>query len=587
MNWIRTSIDALTRRGVIRACSIYAGVAWLLIGIADVGLPLIEAPSWVLPALIWALLAGLPLTAVLAWFFKSGTGGIELDDASEPASTRPLRDVVIVSVLLALLATSVYLNLTGVPNSDHDLRTIAVLPFRDLSVSGDQTYLAEGVAEELLNTLARIDELRVVSRNSSFALGGGKASTAQIASQLGVGSIIEGSVRSLGEVVRVSVRLIDAANDTNLWSLTYERGISDLFALQDEIAADVARELSVAPRYARAFGEVDPQVYPLVLRARHLYRQFTQESLVRAEELLLEALTLAPDYLAARNALAAVYSTQVGEGFTNPTEGLQKARAALQQIIDDDPRNAEALAGLGWLSLRYDNDLPVAADYLERSLALAGGTADVLGTASGLLFRLRRMEEAIAIAKRVTLLDPLSAFAHANLGIYQLYAGDQPAAITAYEDALELSPRFVGARYAIGLAETLRGNHEAALASMILEEDAEFRTKGTAIAQWAAGDKAAFQTALEHLIAEWGDIWPSEVAEVYAFSGKIDQAFAWIERDIKGSGGTGWAEAVLNPLYEPLHDDPRWAELLNRLDLAPEQLAKIQFNMPATLLQTD
>lgn len=459
--------------------------------------------------------------------------------------------------------------------------SIAVLPFRDLSPSGDKEYLSDGIAEELLNHLTQLRGLRVISRTSSFQFRASDLNASEIGQRLDATYIADGSIQTMGSALRVSVRLIDARTEANRWSKTYDRDLSDIFVLQDEIAADVAGELHQTVTH-QARRTVSAEAYQLALRAKHLAKQFTKDALARSNELFLEAIALEPDYTDAWNCLSANYCTQVGEGFL-PLTALQDARDGIEKVLAIDPNDVEALSGLAWLALRFDNDLPAAAEFLQRALDQAPNNIPVLNSAGGLLIRMRRPVDAIAVAKQVTKLDPLSSFAFANLGVYSLFAGRLEAAIAAYQTALEISPSFVGGHFAVGLALLLKGELDAAQASMEREPDDEFRTKGKAFVYFEQGDMKAFDRELTHLIECWGAMWPSEVAEVYAWAGMTDDAFEWIYKDAANDYGSGWAECVVNPVYRKLNDDPRWVPFLEKFGLAPFQLARIEFELPGPL----
>ncbi|MEZ5550964.1 MAG: TIR domain-containing protein [Pseudomonadales bacterium] len=462
--------------------------------------------------------------------------------------------------------------------------SIALLPFRDLSPAGDKDYLADGFAEELLNRLTRLRDLRVISRSSSFQFRDQALPATEIGRQLDATYVVEGSVRTMGKAIRVGVQLTDTRTDSIRWSMSYDRTLDDAFALQDEIAASVAAELHRTVRaQASARKAVNAQAYQLLLRARHLARQFKREALERSNELLQEALQLEPGYPDLWNGLADNYGTQAGEGFGDPEERIRLSREATEKVLALDPDNAVALSQRAWIALRFDNDLSAAAKDLQRALADGTHDARVLSTAAGLLTRMRRIEEGVAVARRVTKLDPLNSHAFANLGAFSLFAGRYDDAIHAYRHALEISPGFVGANFAIGLASLEKGDLEAAAASMQRESDEEFRTKGLAFLYWAQGNTDAFHAELKLLIETWGAVWPSEVSEVYAYAGMADEAFEWIDRATNLEQGAGWAECVLNPAYRKLRDDVRWPGLLEALHLAPAQLAQIRFNLPDVL----
>ena len=574
----------LKRRQVLRACALYAGSAWLLVGICDIAFPMIDAPHWALPAVVWTALIGLPITALISWFVRYGEQGYELETEEDvtPVRARSFWDVTIVSVLLAALAVSVFINVRGTDQLGSSQRSIAVLPFRDLSPAGNHAYLAEGIAEELLNTLIAVEGLTVVSKNSSFKFHNSTATTGEIARQLNVANVLEGSVRIFGEIVRISVQMVDAKRDTNRWSVTYERSLDDIFNLQDQIAVDVAKEfqLAAAPRLPMR-KEVDPQAYKLFLQARHQANLFTKESLNRAAELSQQALEVDDEYVDAIVLLADVYTTQAGEGHVDSfADAIEQARALLLKALSIEPRAANALQGLAWIAMRFDNDLKIAAAYTQQAVQYELADARMYHHLASLLVRLGRLDDAVAFATQSASFNPLEAFGHANLGVYNMFAGQYEESIDAYQRALTLSPNFIGANYAIGLNYLYLNDPEEALQWMQREQDDEFRVKGLTLTHFVAGRSDDYEKGLSELIEGWGHIWPSEVAEVYAFTGNLDEAFAWIEKDIAATEGMGWAEAVQNPNYRSLHQDARWLALRERIGLSAQALNQISLPLP-------
>ena len=466
----------------------------------------------------------------------------------------------------------------------NDLRkrdtSIAVLPFRDLSADGAQQHLCDGLAEALSDELSQLKDLRVISRTSASAFRQSALSAAEIGAQLDATYVVEGSIQVAGSTLRARLQLVDVRTDSIKSSTTFNSSLSEIFALQDKIASAVAGELHETLQHrARLPGAVNSEAYQLLLRAKHLASQFNQSALQRSNELLRQALALEPDYADALNALAGNYCTQVGEGFVEH-DLLPDAKQISQRILETDPHNTDALSGLGWIALRFENNLPAAAQHLQHAVTLGSRTSHVLNSVGGLLIRMRRMDEAIRVARHVASLDPLNAHAHANLGVYSLFARRYAQAIDAYTTALEISPGFVGAHFAIGFAHLLGGDIEAAAVSMQAEADEEFRVKGTAFICWDKGDVAGYRNALTTLVKKWGSVWPSEVAEVYAYAGMADEAFTWIEKDTDQDLGAGWAESVVNPVFHKLEQDPRWLALLEKLGLAPAQLAAIEFVLP-------
>ena len=479
--------------------------------------------------------------------------------------------------LLRLIAA-----LLGVEFNDLRKResSIAVLPFRDLSADGAQQYLCDGLAEALSDELARLKNLRVISRTSASSFRQSTLGAAQIGEQLDATYVVDGSIQMSANALRARLQLIDVRTDAIKWSATFNKDLSEIFALQDEIALAVARELQQTVQHqARVPASENGEAYQLLLRAKHLASQFNESALERSNQLLRQALELEPDYLQAWNGLSVNYCTQVGEGYADQSK-LSEAKAFAHQVLKSDPHNTDALSGLGWIALRFENDLSAAAGYLQRALTYGSRTSHVLNSAGGLLIRMRRLDDAIRVTRYVARQDPLNAHVHANLGAYCLFDGQYAQSIAAYTTALEISPVFVGANFATGLAYLLSGDAQAAMTSMQAETDEEFRTKGTAFVHWEQGNRVEFEETLATLIAKWGDVWPAEVAEVYAYAGMADEAFTWMNRDTDQDVGAGWAESVLNPVFHKIDQDERWHQFLVKFGLAPEQLADIAFVLP-------
>jgi tetratricopeptide (TPR) repeat protein len=293
-----------------------------------------------------------------------------------------------------------------------------------------------------------------------------------------VGHILEGSVRKAGNEVRITVQLIEARSDTHLWSETYDRTLDNIFAIQDEIAEKVVSKLQISllgsvPKV----NETDPEAYALLLQARHLGLQFTPEALEQSNALYQQALAIAPEYAEAWCGLADNYATQAGERLRPYEEGINLAREAANNALKIDPDYAPALASLGWLAMRFDNDLAEGAQNIERALLQEPTNINVLGTAASLIERLGRLDEAIVLAEYVVARDPVNSIDHANLGVYRLYAGRLDEAIESYRTTLKLSPGFISAHYAIGVALLLKGKPSEALAAFEQEADEEYRVK--------------------------------------------------------------------------------------------------------------
>ncbi|HSM26495.1 MAG TPA: tetratricopeptide repeat protein [Thioalkalivibrio sp.] len=456
-------------------------------------------------------------------------------------------------------------------------KSIAVLPFVNMSSDEEQEYFSDGISEELLNLLAKIPELRVISRSSAFSYKGKDIKLAQVAEALNVAHILEGSVRKAGKKIRITAQLIDARSDTHLWSETYDRTLDDVFAIQDDIAAMVVAQLKITLLgEAPHVEETDPEAYALHLQARHLGRMSTAEGYEQSIALYQQALAIDPEYPAAWDGLAGNYINMAGNGLLPWDEGYAKAREATEKALAIDPDYAPAHSRLGWIAMYGDNDLAQAARHFERALQLDPDAINIIGSAAVLLFTLGGLDEAIAIDEYVATRDPVNPNSHFNLAESYLSAGRWDEAIAAYETTLRLSPGRMGAHYAIGRTLLFKGEFEAALESFTREEgDEQYRVKGQALALYALGRQEEHQAKLNELIERWGDRWPSEVAHVYAFMGNADLAFEWLNKAVLAGETFDPAEFF----FQPLADDPRWLPFLESIGRSPEQLAAIKFEV--------
>ncbi len=460
-----------------------------------------------------------------------------------------------------------------------EVPSIAVLPFADMSVTKNQEYMADGMAEELLNLLSQVQDLKVIARTSSFAFKGQNIELAEIAKRLNVAYVLEGSVRTSGEQLRITAQLVRASDSTHLWSNTYDRPLDDIFAVQDEIAKAVVSELKIkllgaAPKAK----EKEPEAYALVLKARDIGEQHTPLAYEQSISLYRQALELDPGYAEAWDGLANNYAYQGIDGIRRSDEAFRLASEAAHKALALDPQYAQAHARLGWIAINYDLDLRSAARHLSHALALDPSNTDIIEWAGLLLRRLGRLDQAIEIGKYLAVHDPLNADAHLELGLTHKYAGHWDAAITQYRSALALSPSAMGGHGVIGEVLVLQGNAEAALAEVRLETDAAWRLHVKSLAHHALGQSAASEAALAEMIKSHGDKNASYIADEAAFRGDTDRAFEWLEKAAQ-QRDPSLGSIAFSQFCENLHEDPRWLPYLRKHGMAPEQLAAIKFDV--------
>ncbi|HEX5029996.1 MAG TPA: protein kinase [Candidatus Eisenbacteria bacterium] len=461
--------------------------------------------------------------------------------------------------------------------------SIAVLPFVNRSPSSEDEYFSDGLTDELLNVLAKIKGLRVTARTSAFHFKGKDVTIPEVGRALNVATILEGSVRKSGKRVRISVELVKVSDGSHLWSETYDRTFDDIFAVQDDIAQSVVKELRTAllggesDSYsmgqakadvaAAAKGRgTDPEAHRLYLLARHLLGRGSQDDTAKAVRYLNEALDRDPRYALAWAEMARAYIMEGGHGWVPAAEGYERARDAVERALGLEPDLAEAHARLGWIRKYQDWDVRSAESSYRHALALSPGNAEVLRGA-GMLARARRqIEEPVELLRRALEQDPLSAVAYHSLGIALHDAGRYAEAETAYRKALELAPQRILAHASLALTLLALNRGDEALAAALLEPQEVFRLWSLAIVHHGLGRGAESDAALRELIERYSEDAACQIAEVEAIRGDVDRAFEWLERAY-AQRDAGIPDATSSPWLRGLHGDARWSAFLTKMGI--------------------
>jgi TolB-like protein/DNA-binding winged helix-turn-helix (wHTH) protein/Tfp pilus assembly protein PilF len=449
--------------------------------------------------------------------------------------------------------------------------SIAVLPFSDMSPEKNQQYFSDGLAEELLNHLAKTPGLRVAARTSSFQFRDQSADHAAIGRKLDVATILEGSVRKEGKRVRISAELVKADDGFQLWSDTYDRDLNDVFAVQDDIARAITGELKL--RLLNTHSTDVPQrgisseAYNAYLQGRYFYERRTHDDLNRAYDYFQQAVKLDPNYARAWSALAWVLIARAenAEG-ASFEQGYRDGRIAAERALQLDPGLAEAHAAIGRIKRGYDWDWVGADAAFQKALALEPQNSAVLLGASSLQASLGHMDDAVALNRRAVEIDPLSVVAHVSLGMHAYYAGHQDQAIDAFQKSLAISPEGPEAHYLLGLVYLARSQPQQALAEFEKIPAGSERSVGEALAYCALGRKTEADAALQKLINDYHEQAAYQIAEVYAFRGEADHAFQWLEA-ARAHKDAGLASVKGDPLLKNLYKDPRYAAFLQKMGL--------------------
>jgi len=427
--------------------------------------------------------------------------------------------------------------------------------------------------------LAKVQSLQVAARTSSFALKGLKLEIPEIGQRLRVANVLEGSVRRAGDAVRITAQLIRVADGYEIWAQTWNRKFDDVFAIQDEIASDVVKQLEIKLLGAAPTAHsADPKAYALVLQARKLLREGTAQGLEQAIGLSQQALAIDPAYAEAWSIVAGASLNQANKGLKPVDESYRLARAAVDKALSIDPNLVKAHLQLSRIASDYDNDQAAAARHIEHALALEPANVDAISAAAGLEQNLGRLEQAARLDEYTVAHDPLNPKSHGSLAYDYSRLGRIDEALAGYRAALLLSPGRVGTAYNIGELLLRKGDAAAALGQMQQEADENWRLMGVTMAQHALGQKAESDASLRELIAKYETDSAYNIAYVLAFRGEVDRAFEWLKKSVDYHD-TGLVEIATDPMFASIHDDPRWLPFLREIGKAPEQLAKVEFKV--------
>lgn len=459
--------------------------------------------------------------------------------------------------------------------------TIAIMPFRNLSRTDDGDYFSDGLAEELLNLLAKIRGLRVAARTSAFSFKEKQTTIAEIGRTLNVASILEGSIRMAGNRIRISVQLVDVTDGYHIWSETYDRTMDDIFAVQDDIAQSVVKELRRKLLGERA-GDVaskevmyevaeaargraaNPEAHRLMLLGRYFLDRTTREDTAKAIKYFREALDLDPGFALCWAELGRAYSIEAGRVWVPVTEGFERSRDAVQRALSLEPDLAEGHAQLGRIQVVHEWDLHGAEISYRRALDLAPGSSSVLDGAGVLEYKLGRLHEAMELGRRVLAQDPLSAAFWHNLGLTAHAAGLLAESEHAFRRALELFPQRFVSRALLALVLMDQGQVDEALDHAADEPYEMWRLWAQAIVYYSAGRRAEADDSLSLLTGEHAEGNAYQIAEVYSMRGDIDTAFDWLERAFE-ERDSGLTHIKVNPRFRALRVDPRWENILKRI----------------------
>ena len=462
-----------------------------------------------------------------------------------------------------------------------EVPSIAVLPFVNRSRGEEDEYFSDGLADELLNVLTKVRGLRVAARASSFQFKGKNEDIAVIGEKLNAATLLDGSVRKSGNRVRISVQLVNAADRVQLWSETYDRSLEDIFAVQDDIAQSVVKELratllgeapdSAASRKAEAEVAAaakghgtNPEAHRLYLQGKFLIERVTEQDTAQGLRYLMEALTLDPNHALAWSEVARAQSNRGGYGWATVHEGYGNARKAALRAIELAPDLPEGHLRLSNVQRLHDWDWKGAEASLRRALDLAPGSPEVMRSSANLYHILGREDEAARLYRAALEQDPLSSAAYRAIALVYRALDRYEDAEQAMRKALELSPNHVGARLVLTIILNEMGRNEEALAAAKAEPAEWARLTALAAAHFALGQRSESDRALAELEAKHAVDSPYQIAAVHAIRGDVESTFRWLDRAV-AEKDSGVANVKCERAFHPMHGDPRWIALMRKI----------------------
>jgi TolB-like protein/DNA-binding winged helix-turn-helix (wHTH) protein/predicted Zn-dependent protease len=483
--------------------------------------------------------------------------------------------IILVLAIVAAVAIGAYFRpaRSAANDSWSDNTSIAVLPFADMSPAKDQEYFSDGLAEQLINDLAKVPGLKVVGRSSAFQFEGKNEDLRSVGRKLGVANILEGSVRKEGSRVRITVALTKVDDGFQLWTETYDREINHIFAAQDEIARAVTGALQIkllspsSPELSPGSRSINPEAYQAYLQGQYfIARGQDERDLDRALSYADQAIKLDANYASAWAQRSQVLETMARIGRSENAEGYRHARESAEKAIALDPTLATGYLAMAMVQMNHDWDWEGADTSLKRAGLLEPGSAEVLRSRAYLARELGRVDEAIQLYQQAIGLDPLKANFYLALG-YELYVGARYGETQAMlQRAQDLNPQLSSLHLTRGQILLSEGRQREALAEMANDIGEWQKLSGESLAFYALGRREESDGTLQKLIATHQNDCAYQIAEVYAYRGEADKAFEWLDRAYR-QRDPGTPELKSDPLMKSLRQDRRYSELLKKMSL--------------------
>jgi len=594
----------LKRRNVFKVAAAYIIVGWLIMQAGDTLAPALHLPEWVNSLLAFFLILGFPLALFFAWAYEMTPEGLKKEkdvDRSKSIThvTGQKLNNLIIGVLVLALGYFAVDKFILAPKREAELvqatrtadaekvvnqeqvaaentsepagptaKSIAVLPFINMSDDGANEYFSDGLTEELLNLLAKIPDLKVAARTSSFQFKGKTGDIETIAAQLRVANVLEGSVRKSGNQVRITAQLIKADDGYHLWSETYDRTLENIFVVQDEIAAAVvdSLKLTLLGEAAPKATETNPEAYAQYLQGRYWFNLNSEANAVKSQQAYQRAIDIDPDYAPAWAGLSLVTLFRSGQGWIDLETGLKQAREAAERAISLDPSLSLGWVGLARIQGEYEWNWNASEECVQKALALAPRDSYVLATAGRLASSRGQADQALAHYRQAVAVDPLNQRALDSLAGTLEKADYLEEAIKVQRQLLALNPDYAATHATFAWLYLRQGKPQQALVEL---ENETFEFWGSMIrilALYSLQRNEEADRELASFIEKFQSFGAYQIADIYGWKNDPDNAFRWLERAYD-QHDPGMSSLLLDISFRRFHADPRWLALVEKIGL--------------------
>ena len=564
----------LQRRNVYKVAVAYGVVSWLLIQIATQVFPFFDIPSWTVRLIVVGLLLGFPVALILAWAYELTPEGIKLTDEVAPEksirrSTGRALDMVIIAVLLLVIAFFAWHRFAPSSTQGPPQKSIAVLPFVDLSQNKDQEYFSDGISEQIINALAKVRGLFVVARTSAFVFKNKVEDVRDVGNRLHVTHVLEGSVNRGGGKVRIDTRLINVTNGFQLWSESYDFTEEDVLSMQSDVAQKVTSALRVELHLAEATElkkplSADTAAYDSYLRGRYLLNKRTVDSIQKARTLFELAVTKDPGFSLGHSGIADAYILLAEYGAITANEGSRAAWREAAKAIELDPQLAEGYISRAMLLTDFDWNWPAAEKDFLKAIDLNPNSVTAYHWYAFHLAQSGRFDEALRTIDKAVKLDPLSPIISAARARILWVARRPEEAIAQCHQALELETDFAPAFVILARAHVLRQEYPAAFEAAKRYSELSTHKFELAFVRAAEGNQTESDRLLTETSPDAAQRAPFDRAAISAVKGNYDEAARWLEAGIaEGNLAIAWIR--VDPRLDHIRNDPRFAKLVEKV----------------------